>query len=334
VPASRSFRRLRALASGLVALGLAAAASADAARSVALSERVSLVFATQAESATLLEQADDYTRSFSVFDRAVRAQRTPAPSDEETRAHFAAQALAWPPEQVAKIEASVARLRPKFAAFERWLPERVWFITTTNVTDGGAAHTRGSAVILPELSLERTGDDLDALLAHELFHVLTRANPALRDRLYALIGFLPCPGLELPSELRDRVITNPDAPRIEHAIEIEREGHELWVAPLLLANPPAYDLSLGGDLFAYLTLRFLPVVRGDGACRPEDGASQRLLGADQLSGFSEQIGLNTGYIIHPEEILADNFSLLVNGAKRAETPELLARIRAAMTAER
>ena len=32
-----------------------------------------------------------------------------------------------------------------------------------------------------------------------------------------------------------------------------------------------------------------------------------------MPGFAEQVGTNTDYIIHPEEILADNFVFLING---------------------
>lgn len=43
----------------------------------------------------------------------------------------------------------------------------------------------------------------------------------------------------------------------------------------------------------------------------------------QVSGFFEQVGRNTNYVIHPEEILADNFSLLILGERRVPSPEIL-----------
>jgi hypothetical protein len=45
------------------------------------------------------------------------------------------------------------------------------------------------------------------------------------------------------------------------------------------------------------------------------------------SGFFEQVGRNTDYLIHPEEILADNFALLVVGDKRIVSPEVINRIK-------
>jgi hypothetical protein len=41
----------------------------------------------------------------------------------------------------------------------------------------------------------------------------------------------------------------------------------------------------------------------------------------------EQVGRNTQYIIHPEEILADNFALLVLGESKIPTPEILQKMR-------
>lgn len=44
-------------------------------------------------------------------------------------------------------------------------------------------------------------------------------------------------------------------------------------------------------------------------------------GADP--GYHEKIGRNTGYIIHPEEVLADNFALLLLGSGKINSPHVL-----------
>jgi hypothetical protein len=58
-----------------------------------------------------------------------------------------------------------------------------------------------------------------------------------------------------------------------------------------------------------------------------------LLAPEEADGFMEQIGRNTGYIIHPDEVLADNFVIMVQGRKQVPSPETLARIRAALPGE-
>jgi hypothetical protein len=51
----------------------------------------------------------------------------------------------------------------------------------------------------------------------------------------------------------------------------------------------------------------------------------------ELQGLLEQIGRNTRYLIHPEEILADNFAVLYLSKLRSDlpkppSPELLLRL--------
>ena len=61
-----------------------------------------------------------------------------------------------------------------------------------------------------------------------------------------------------------------------------------------------------------------------------DVAHPTLLDLDQVSGFYEQVGRNTDYIIHPEEILADNFKLLLVGKADVSSPDVLRRLRAVL----
>jgi len=53
-----------------------------------------------------------------------------------------------------------------------------------------------------------------------------------------------------------------------------------------------------------------------------------LIAYANVEGFYEKIGRNTQYIIHPEEILADNFVFLVHNNENVATPELLKSMKA------
>src|SRR5258706_165708 len=78
--------------------------------------------------------------------------------------------------------------------------------------------------------------DLDKLFLHELFHVLSNQNPELRKTLYAIIGFKPSPGVAFPKSLRDRKITNPDAPTIDYHIDVTIDGELKAAAPILYTS--------------------------------------------------------------------------------------------------
>jgi hypothetical protein len=58
-----------------------------------------------------------------------------------------------------------------------------------------------------------------------------------------------------------------------------------------------------------------------------NGAAPRVVGVEQVSGFFEMVGRNTDYIIHPEEILADNFALLRFADDDVPSPQILRKMR-------
>src|SRR5690606_26030992 len=96
---------------------------------------------------------------------------------------------------------------------------------------------------------------------------------------------------------------------------------------------PASDMQF----FDYVTLSMLLVDRSDssGPARPiEDDDGPVLVPIPEAGGFFEHVGRKTVYIIHPEEILASNFVLLVMGRNRVPSPDVLERMRAAFAAAR
>ena len=57
-----------------------------------------------------------------------------------------------------------------------------------------------------------------------------------------------------------------------------------------------------------------------------DSQKPKLVNVQQVSGIFEQVGRNTGYIIHPEEILADNFALLVLREGNVPSPSVIGKM--------
>jgi len=290
-----------------------------------------LSFATREQAQALLAARDDFVSHLSAFDRAARVKRSAPVSEEEYLAFVTSQALAWTPEQRSLVEQVYARLTPALDAIGVAWPEYVRVAVTTGAEEGGAPYTRGDAIVIPApmLSSART---LPRVLAHELFHVLTRANPALRERAYAAIGFRPCGDVALPSALRELRITNPDAVRNDACIAVRVKGATTWAVPVIYARAP-YDAQAGQPFFAYLVAKLL-LLDGSGAQPPSpatyDAVHPRLVDFDAVEGFFEQVGRNTQYVIHPEEIVADNFALLITGAARPASPDVLDRIKAAL----
>jgi hypothetical protein len=182
------------------------------------------------------------------------------------------------------------------------LPQSVLLVKTTGDDESGAAYTRGNAIMLTEKRLAGRDAGLEQLLAHELFHVLSRHSPAVRQKLYALIGFQPCNPIVLTDELEAIKLTNPDAPTIDYYITIEHEGEELHVVPILLSDRVSFDPQRK-RLFDYLMFKLLAIEVHDGQWRPllRDGKPVLLDGRTNKS-YREKIGGNTNYIIHPDTI--------------------------------
>ena len=106
------------------------------------------------------------------------------------------------------------------------------------------------------------------------------------------------------------------SPRNNDYIRVQLGGKECLAVPDLLASTETHDAARRGELFQYLQFRLLLVERDrePNSVRVRyDGEEPELVNLGRVTGFFEQVGRNTEYVIHPEEILADNFSLLVTG---------------------
>jgi hypothetical protein len=148
------------------------------------------------------------------------------------------------------------------------------------------------------------------LAAHEMFHVITRHNPALRDPVYATLGFRPVGQLTLTGALATRTIANPDAPENTHAISCTLDGKPLLLMPILHSKrdfpkgAPSFFPFLNDDLIA------VEIRDGKPLALERDG-KPFLVEKDQLDDFFTQVGRNTDYTFHPEETSADHFKQLL-----------------------
>jgi len=292
-----------------------------------LTDTTKIVFATPEQGTEILARKDTYIQNLSPFDRSARLQ-TDQPVSEKEFLDFVGRGhtLAWSHGETETISAILEDIRIQLKPFSLPFPETVYMIKTTGAIEGGAAYTRSNAVIFPE-SVLQARSHLRYLVAHELFHVLSRANCELRSRLYAVIGFKPLPEpFVFPAELNDQKITNPDAPTHDHYIEVKYEGETRRAVPITYSRTEKYDVNLGGTFFSYLILQFVLL--------SQDGLPQTLADTYQLDGFMQQIGANTGYIIHPEEILADNFALIALNRNDVPSADIQDKIKAVlMTAD-
>ncbi len=193
------------------------------------------------------------------------------------------------------------------------LPPKIELIKTNGRHYGnGVFYTRENRIIIPENELQNQDNELMyQVMIHEVFHLISRRHPVLRKQLYALFGFVLTPEsrqYKITDEvLSSRILLNPDGVVRNYAILLPLEGADTVQAiPLLKSVAPTYQASLPA-YFNYMDFGLYPL-------EPAAAGWQLRatpLSPEQMTGFYQQIGDNTDYIIHPDEIVAENFTLLV-----------------------
>lgn len=281
--------------------------------------------ATPEQAAAIVSAEDEVTAQWTPADVSIRLQG--GTSSAELRQRYAAGVLAWSPAERTRLTAMLARNQVQLNGLARWLPEQVLLIKNSDAIDGGLPHTRANAILFGP-QLPRDDAELDFLFWHELFHVLSRHNAARHDEMYALIGFVPCTTLTLPTGVAQRMLTNPDAPVLRWVAPAPALGANVYVTPLLLVEPAQYTPSKP-SFTDYFDLRFLRVSRdASGVCTPASMTAAQSYVSPQVAmpALFAVAGGNTDYVLHPEETLADNFAQMMVGKPNVPNPEVQTRL--------
>ena len=290
---------------------------------IPLHQQTKMILASAEQGRAIMGKSDLFTQAMSNFDRQSRLQ-TEDPTDEAAYRKFAASHVrAWEPEEAAKLRSVIRSLSQRLEPFQLPLPAKIFLVKTNGQDEYGAPYCRENAIILPAKRVQAEPAQLERLLTHELFHVLSNQNAELRDKLYRMIGFQRCNRLSLPNGYAARKITNPDAPVLEHFITLEVAERKVPAVPVLFASVKQYEVGQG-SFFKVMLFKLMEIEKqsADWHFKLENGKPV-LLDPRKTASYAKQIGENTNYIIHPDEILADNFVLLVSGQQDVKTPRII-----------
>lgn len=290
-------------------------------------------FATAKQGSDVLGREDEYVKQMSLFDRQVRMQSVEDPG-RDAYLGFAAQAARdWPKDAKDSIANALGDISERLGELKMPTIEKILIVHTDGSEEAGAAYTRSNAIILPPGEVGTSDRRKRSVMAHELFHVLSRHHPDMRDALYKRIGFYRR-GFTFPDAMKELKLTNPDAPTIAHVMDIKMEGDKkITVAPVVFSQRE-YEANRGMSLFSTMEFRLLEVKEIVGkqvVANLKEG--KPILHRPYFPDFKRQIGRNTRYIVHPEEILADNFAFLVTGKENVPDPWVLEAIKEELAAE-
>ena len=230
------------------------------AQTVPLHGASQLRFATAAESRLRLGARDEFVATMGAYDRSARTGRRGAVAEGELLEFAAAQALDWQPAEIARLTLSIARISEQMRPLKLPLPKDVWLVKTTGREEADTPYTRGNAIILTQQYLSVATEEIERVITHELFHVISRHAVERRNDLYAIVGFRDCGPLAWPAELEPRRITNPDAPDNRYCITLQRAGSPLTFYPVLFAKEAAFDPALPGTFIDRLVFQLLAVM--------------------------------------------------------------------------
>ena len=201
------------------------------------------------------------------------------------------------------------------------LPSNVKLIKSKGSYYGGDAfYTRENCIVFPSdrIALRDTHSMLSVML-HEIFHLYSRAQPDKQAALYNIIGFKQIGDsreLLIDSPLKERILSNPDGPNFAYAIDLTSSKGDIKCIPIISSTLPKFTKEKG-QFFDYLYFDLFEVQKqSDGKWKVlSDSEGQAMVPDDAMPSFFNQIKYNTQYIIHPDEVLADNFMILALSKK-------------------
>ncbi len=187
-------------------------------------------------------------------------------------------------------------------------PSQLILIKTHGKHYGNSVYyTRENSIVIPADALEQQNHNafLSTML-HELSHIYTRYHPKKKKALYQLIGFEEIGtlgSLQMDNALEEILLLNPDGINFAQRIQLTKGEEKINAIPIITAKKKNYDPAMP-DFFLYLDFNIYQVKAGK-VLSDKNGKSTIQLA--EFPDFFTQIKDNTQYIIHPDEIIADNF---------------------------
>ena len=206
---------------------------------------------------------------------------------------------------------------------KEWLVDKINLIKLKATSYGpGVFYTREEGIYIPtDMLVQDDLTELSSVMLHEIFHIMSRYNEDFRQDCYALIGFEKVEGdLELPQILKDRLLLNPDGIDMGYSIQLSEENkqEEVKAVPIIYSNNENF-LEGRSAFFGYIQFDLFRLDQSSGG---NVVVIQEPLGPEVpdafYPSFFSQIKDNTQYIIHPDEIMADNFMFAIFGKESLE----------------
>jgi hypothetical protein len=273
-------------------------------------------FLAKMEASIFLSKPDFFTNSLSALDISLRRTTQNIIPIEDHLIYLGQQGLDWDSSEINAFNKEITDLKKAFKLLgvAIRLPPEILLIKTTGKDEFSSAYTRKNAIIIPKGTSAR-------VFAHEFFHVLSRYHPELQDEFYEISGFFASRNLELIREIKEQVITNPDAVEFKHYLRVLYHDQEIRVIPIVTSNIRREEVTSKVRLDEIIEVKLAEISENElGDFFAIKNGNPVLIDFKETN-YLEAIRANTQYIIHPEEIAADHFVLLIQ--KTLQKPGLV-----------
>ncbi len=292
-----------------------------------LSEDQKILFldSTNAAAAIVSDTSEFFFEKINKLDMSIQLNRKLNPLQdranllEEYKNDLREDVLNFTPEEIDFIKKIFQEVFSECVVFSKNIfPDEIKLIKIRGSHYGeGTFYTRENCIIIPKSDLLNPDDQsFKKVMLHELFHIYSRFNPQKKLKLYELVGFknmVETHQLEIPKDLKDKMLLNPDGINYAYSIKLHGENDTTFEAlPIIFSNEADFDEN-NPEFFSYLQFELFKVIpsldKKAKVISKSDGKST--IDFKNHPEFFKQISDNTNYIIHPDEILAENFVIAI-----------------------
>ena len=294
---------------------------------------VNFNFSSKEEGKYLISLQDTFINNLSPFDLEARCNFKDA-TKYDYLLFCRNNVLDWTDENIILIDGLLKEIDGEFKQRGMVIPliDNINLVKTTSKEEGGAmGYTRGNTIYVADYIMYKPKVKIKEILTHELFHILTRSSFPFKQEMYSIIRFT---ALKKTIDLttmnqRCRFVSNPDVSNSCSYIELkdwDGKDHRLLMTTLARSN---YH---GGSLFKYIQPYFLELDSEHNIMTYGDNLPVRKsIYGEYYKDFIMKVGQNTGYMVNPEEILAENFRIAILGEiDEVPNPEIINNIRKSM----
>lgn len=281
---------------------------------------VSFKFASVEKGKEILVKRDDYLKELSPHEYTLKMQSNKK-IDEDVFLNFLKSCvLEWDEKEIFKIKKILSEVK-SVMNLRINLSHSILLIKTNGKEEWNSAYTRENSIVLPIKRINSNSEDqLKKLIIHEIFHVISKNYPSLRNILYGIIGFEKINEVLLPNKLKSSKLTNPDAPKINYYTSVYFNDSMIPVVPITILKKGRKNIDSQKDILESVTTKMLVLEKENGQFIVPDNYT--LLNLKEIKGLENKLG-NIDYFQHPEETIANVFTKIIAGETKKIPKKLL-----------